>query len=147
MFVAACGDDDDGGGGTTIDRVPTVGALQTQPEPAQQLNAEATEPQEGVLGVQIEGARFQQNRLGAQVGQQVTIRVTNNDGQPHNLRIAGLDGRYDTEDDAATEPATIEGGSTGELNFSPPVRGAYTFRCDFHPGSMGGQIIAEGPSG
>ena len=148
VVLAACGDGDSNGGGNgTIDRVPTVGALQEQPQPVQALDEEATEPEDGVLEVQIEGAIFLHNRLSAPVGQGVTIRVTNNDGQPHNLRLAGLDGQYDTEDDAVTQPATIEGQGAGELNFSPPVPGAYTFRCDFHPGSMGGQIIAEGGSG
>ena len=77
------------------------------------------------------------------VGEDVTIRVTNRDQLTHNLRLAGLDGQYDTEDDAVTEPDFIINGATGDLDFAPAIPGAYTFHCDFHPGSMGGQILVQ----
>jgi len=58
------------------------------------------------------------------------------------LRIAGLDGQFDTEDDAVANPSQIEGGGgVGELTFAPLAAGAYSFRCDFHPTTMGGQIV------
>jgi len=138
----ACGgnDSDKAAPGLTV---PALGQLQAQPEPVQQLDAALTEPKEGVIEVSAENASFQPNRLSVPIGQAVTIRVANKDGQPHSLRIAGPDGQYETEDDAVTEPPTIGGGETAELTFAPQVAGAYTFRCDVHPGSMGGQIVVQ----
>ena len=121
---------------------PTVGAIQTQPDVVQQPG-DLVEPQDGVVEIRISGARFLQNQLKIRVGEAVTIRVLNEDDQTHNLRIAGLDGQYGTEDDAVTVPDAIAGGESGELRFAPAVAGEYTFRCDFHPGTMGGQIIAQ----
>lgn len=121
---------------------PTVGAIQAQPDAVQQPG-EMVEPQDGVLEISISGAQFLQNQLKIRLGEAVTIRVLNQDDQTHNLRIAGLDGRYGTEDDAVTVPDAIAGGDSGELRFAPAVPGEYTFRCDFHPGTMGGRIIAQ----
>lgn len=113
-----------------------------QPAPAQPLDPQAVEPQDGVIEITASGLRFEQNYLRIPLGQSVTIRLTNNDSTPHSLRIAGLDGQFNTEDDAVANPAQIEGGGgVGELTFAPLSAGAYTFRCDFHPTTMGGQIV------
>lgn len=134
------------GGGADVktagSAAPTVGAIQTQPQVVQQPG-DVVEPQDSVVEITISGARFLQNQLKLRVGEAVTIRVLNQDDQKHNLRIAGLDGQYETEDDAVTVPDAIPGGESGELKFAPVVPGEYTFRCDFHPGTMGGQIIVQ----
>jgi plastocyanin len=115
-----------------------------QPAPAQPLDPQAVEPQDGVIEVTASGLRFEQNYLRIPLGQSVTIRLTNDDNTPHSLRIAGLDGQFDTEDDAVANPSQIEAGGVGELTFAPLSAGAYTFRCDFHPTTMGGQIVVGG---
>ena len=143
VAVAACGDDDDEGTGTP-DALPSIGSIQDQPEPVQELDAEAVEAEGGIIEITAAGTRFGPNNVSTTVGEAVTVRVINDDPQPHSLRIAGPDGVYETEDDAVTAPDSIEGGSTGELIFSPVIPGAYTFRCDFHPGSMGGRIVVGG---
>ncbi len=112
-----------------------------QPAPAQPLGPQAVEPRDGVIEITASGLRFEQNYLRIPLGQSVTIRLTNNDNTPHSLRIAGLDGQFNTEDDAVTNPAQIDGVGVGELTFAPLAAGAYTFRCDFHPTTMGGQIV------
>ncbi len=142
LSAVACGGND---GDKTVpaSTVPVAVQIQPQPEPVQQLDAALTEAKEGVIEVSAENVSFRPNRLSVPIGQSVTIRVTNKDAQAHKLRIAGLDGQYETEDDAVTEPPSIAGGETGELTFAPQVAGAYTFRCDFHPGSMGGQIVVQ----
>src|SRR5438445_10727291 len=112
-----------------------------RPPPAQSLDPQAVEPQGGVIEIAASGQHFEQNYLRIPLGQSVTIRLTNNDNTPHSLRIAGLDGQFDTEDDAVTNPAQIAAGGVGELTFAPLSAGAYTFRCDFHPTTMGGQIV------
>lgn len=123
----------------------SAATLEQQPETVQPLDEQLTEARDGVIEVRTEGSLFIPNRLAAKVGEAVTLRITNADSQPHNLRIAGLDGQYETEDDALAEPASIAPGESGEMIFAPVVAGAYTFRCDFHPGSMGGQIVVSAP--
>ncbi len=91
----------------------------------------------------VTGRQFAQSRVGLRVGEPVTIRVLNQDGDAHNLRIAGPDGEYQTEDDAVTAPEAIPPGEAGELTFAPQIAGEYTFRCDFFPGTMGGQIVVR----
>lgn len=146
FLVAACsGDDgDDGGAATVADTSPTpLATVQNQPEPVQAVAGEPSQPEEGVYEITAENAAFQGNDVELPLGPPAIIRVVNRDQLTHNLRIAGLDGQYDTEDDAVTEPAAIEPGSSGELSFAPAIPGAYTFRCDFHPGSMGGRITVQ----
>ncbi len=143
LIVAACGGDDDLGesaAGPTVDANLTV---KNQPSPVQPPVGTPAQPEEGVFEIFVEDAAYHGNTINATLGQPIVIRVTNRDQATHNLRIAGLDGQYDTEDDAVTEPPAIGGGTSGQLDFAPAIRGAYTFRCDYHPGTMGGQIIIQ----
>ncbi len=141
-LLAACSGSGDNGPTPTArpNVVQSLAPLQPQPEPVQALDATVTQPKDGVASVTAQNAAFSPNLLAATTGSTITIRLTNKDGQAHSLRIAGPDGQYQTDDDAVTEPSTVAAGETGELTFAPLVAGSYTFRCDFHPGSMGGQI-------
>jgi plastocyanin len=144
LLLSSCGDDDDSAqdGGETTNPIPSVAGPRQQPVPAQSLAAEQVQPAGGVIEIATINSLFASNNLLVPVGESVTIRVTNEDAAQHNLRIAGIDGQYDTEDDAVTSPDALNQGDVGELEFAPPVSGVYSFRCDFHPGSMGGQIVA-----
>lgn len=139
--LAACSSGDDPATGSVGG--PSLGEIQEQPEPVQEPAGDPEEAHDGLIEVHISGAQFLQNELAMAAGEPVKIRVLNEDGQSHNLRIAGFDGEFQTEDDAITAPETIEPGGVGELIFAPPVGGDYTFRCDFHPGSMGGRIVVR----
>jgi plastocyanin len=148
-LAVACGDDDDesstpGLVTQTPNIVPSIGGPQEQPQPAQELDTQQLEPSDGVVELAASGTRYAHNHIRINVGEAVTIRLTNEDTATHNLRIAGIDGEFETEDDAVTTPDAISGGQVGELTFAPPAAGEYTFRCDFHPGSMGGQIVVAG---
>ena len=149
LVIAACGGDDD-----EIDTEPTLvvpqdtapapaPVLQTQPEPAQPLEDQVTAVAGGLIEIGAASALFAPNRWSMTLGQSVTLSVTNADTQQHNLRLAGLDGQFETDDDAITSPDRIAPGGSGELTFVPQIAGNYTFRCDFHPGSMGGQIQVQ----
>jgi plastocyanin len=146
--LCACGGDDD------VDVEPTVAVPQdtapapslelgAQPEPSQPLDEQASPAQDGIITIEIKEARFGPNRWSMSLGETATIRVTNGDTQQHNMHIAGLDGEYDSQDDAVTVPEALGAGDIGELTFVPQVAGNYTFRCDFHPASMGGRIEVE----
>ena len=154
-LAAACsGDDSDDDGGLPGDGPPaetqdtddgeTVAPqLQDQPAPAQEIVAEVTAPVQGIADIVIGDGAFQNNNVEIPLGEPVVIRVTNSDTVTHNLRIAGLDGQFETEDDAVTDPQAIPASESGELTFAPPVAGSYTFRCDFHEAFMGGQIVVR----
>jgi len=151
IVFSACGGDEDGNevaSGPTVD-VPQDTApapspvLQTQPDPAQQLDEQASLAADGIIEIIAAELKFAPNRWRMTLGDTVTIRVANADSQQHNLRLAGLDGEYETDDDALTLPDAIAPGETGDLTFVPQVDGNYTFRCDFHPGSLGGRIEVE----
>ena len=147
LVLAACsGDDDDSNGAEATDTTAAVDTgltVQNQPDPVQGPNGSPSEIEDGVYEIVAENTMFLGNTVSAVAGEVTTIRVTNRDQVTHNLRLAGLDGQYDSEDDAVTEPAAIEPGTFGELSFAPTIPGAYTFRCDYHPGSMGGQVVVE----
>lgn len=150
VSAVACSDSDDSGeasltpaGGEGAGGSPVGPSLLEQPEPVQPIVAEVTEPVDGTVDVQVDGSAFENNNIAVPLGEPIVIRVTNGDLQTHNLRIAGLDGEFDTEDDAVTDPPSIGAGETGELTFAPPLAGVYTFRCDIHPDVMGGRITVE----
>ncbi len=144
LFVAACGDDDDGSDAVateTPNLFPSQPVPQQQPESAQAIDATLTEPVDGVIEVALLDILFSPNNLHVPLGESVTIRLTNNDPATHTMRVAGIDGRYDTEDDAVVPE--IAPGAVEELTLDGAATGTFTFRCDLHPGSMGGVIVVD----
>lgn len=144
-LASACGGDDEEApptGEPAATAEPTF-VVQNQPQPVQAPNGEPEEPEEGVYEITAEDTAFRGNDVKLALGSPAVIRLTNRGQLTHNLRLAGLDGQFDTEDDAVTEPAAVQPGASGEFSFAPAIAGAYTFRCDYHPGSMGGRITVE----
>jgi plastocyanin len=150
LTIAACGGDNN----DEIETSPTIfvpqdtapaptAVLQPQPQPAQPLEDQVSAVAGGLIEIAAAGALYAPNHLTMTLVETVTIKVTNADTQEHNLRLAGLDGQYDTDDDAITSPSPISPGESGELTFVPQVAGSYTFRCDYHPDTMGGQIEVQ----
>jgi plastocyanin len=150
LAIGACGGDDN----DEIETSPTVFVpqdtapaptvvLQPQPEPAQPLDVDVSAVAGGLIEINAVNTLFAPNRWAATLGETTSITFTNADTQQHNLRLAGLDGQFDTEDDVITSPEAIGPGESGEVSFVPQVAGNYTFRCDFHPTSMGGQIEVQ----
>ena len=88
---------------------------------------------------------FQPNEVAVIGGRQATFRVVN--GGPvfiHNMRIAGADNVFGTEDDAVSVPDAIGPRREGRLVWQVPAqRGIVNFRCDFHPDQMTGTIFVQ----
>jgi len=146
LLAAACGgDDDDGGNGDNGDgdtATPTAPADELQPQPVvpQDVEDEVTDPVDGVLEISVNDLIYTVSNLTAPVNETTTIEVTNIGTAIHNFRIAGVDGKWNTDDDDAISEL-LSGGDTGVVEFSPTLTGTYTFRCDIHPTSEGGIIV------
>jgi plastocyanin len=77
-------------------------------------------------------------------GASTTFSITNDGAAIHNLRIAGADAEYDTDDDAVSDPDIVPGGEAATLSWDAPSEaGEIPFRCDFHPTDMVGTITVE----
>lgn len=148
LLAAACGDDDDdddGGNGNGDTAVPTATApadgIEPQPDSPQEVGDEVTEAVDGVLQTAVGDNFYTLNNLKVPLNETTTIEITNEGSAIHNMRIAGPDGEFDTDDDSVNDPLTIAGGETGVVEFTPTLAGTYTFRCDFHPDEQGGVIV------
>jgi len=112
-----------------------------RPETAQEVQTEVTEPDpvQFRLEISAEDNFFTKNNLRMRSGDPVTLFVSNEGSNQHTLRIAGVDGKYETGDDFASpviNPGDIDGQSLVDLD----TPGTYSFRCDTHPAEMFGQI-------
>ena len=121
---------------------PTPSAGQPErPATAQDVQGEFVEPTDGVIETDSQDNFFTLNNFAMKVGESVTIRLTNPGQQSHNLRIAGLDGAWDSDDDFAT--AFLGNGGVDEFTFVLAAPATLVFRCDVHPPQMWGQITVS----
>jgi plastocyanin len=81
-------------------------------------------------------------------GQEVTFNLTNDGTAIHNMRIAGPDGEFNTDDDTPEDTDILNAGDTAVLKWTAPDEPeTIEFRCDFHPTDMVGTITVESPDG
>ena len=71
----------------------------------------------------------------------VKLNMTNLGEFVHNIRIAGPDGVYETDDDILSED--ILPGETGELIFELDEEGEYVFRDDFRRETITGTLTVQ----
>ena len=77
-------------------------------------------------------------------GAVVLFEVTSTAANVHNLRIAGRDLEFETEDDTVSDPDEIGNGVIVTVPWgAPSTAGEVPFRCDFHPDEMTGTIRVE----
>lgn len=124
-----------------VELTPSPGQPQ-RPRTAQPTQATVTEPQNGVIEVPMQDNRFLRNNLKVPAGQPVTVRLVNQGQAPHNLRVAGPDGQWNTADDQTVPPggAYLTGGQQAEARLTFQQPGIFAFRCDAHPTEMWGYI-------
>ena len=120
LLASACGGDSGGG-------LPTPG-------PAG----------ETVIRVEMRNNFFSPNALTVRAGTDYILELRNRDGEAHNLRIAGIDNEYGTDDDLVSDD--VDPGKTGSLEFRIDQAGVYDFRSDSHLISMVGTLtVWEAP--
>jgi plastocyanin len=76
-------------------------------------------------------------------GASVTIKLSNGGAALHNLRIAGPDGKFNTDDDIVSDPDKMAGSGEGNIAISIAAAGTYNYQCDFHPADMKGTIAVQ----
>lgn len=82
--------------------------------------------------------------LDVPAGATVEINLTNKGSAIHNLRFAGADNQYNTNDDTVSDPQLVASGQTGTVKFTVPTKpGTYDFHCDFHPADSKGEIAVK----
>jgi plastocyanin len=101
------------------------------------------EPVDVELDVSMGDNFYAPNALEVAAGEKFRINLSNDGEFVHNLRIAGPDGVYDTDDDLASEPDPQTAGEDGEVVGQIDTPGTYPFRCDFHPVEMTGTITVR----
>jgi plastocyanin len=87
---------------------------------------------------------YEPNEFTVKAGQKVTFNLTNDGIAIHNMRVSGADNKYNTEDDALSDPTQIPSGGTGTLEWTAPDKaGEINLRCEFHPTDSTGIIKVE----
>ena len=99
----------------------------------------------GGIAVALKDNLFEPKDLTLKAGASVTFDLSNEGIAPHNMRIAGPDGGYNTGDDAVSDPALVNAGETATLTWTAPDQpGEHKFQCDFHVAlGMIGTITVE----
>ncbi len=113
-------------GDKTVTGSPTPGAT---PTPAETPSGTPS----GGLAVVMKDNLFEPAALTVKAGASVTFDLKNEGAAIHNMRIAGPDGGYNTDDDAVSDPNLISSGATGKVDWTAPDQpGEIRFQCDFH---------------
>ena len=87
----------------------------------------------GAVAVSMKDNLFEPKDLTVKAGASVTFELKNEGVAVHNMRIAGADGKYNTDDDAASDPNIIQSGGTGTVTWTALAQaGQIQFQCDFH---------------
>ena len=111
--------------------------------PPEQATREVT-IDSGDSGLGAADGFFRPASLTSRAGETVKMIMRNTGRVTHNLRVAGADGLYNTEDDFVSD--LVRPGEEGSLVVRIDQPGAYPFRCDVHQQVHLGTIIVEAPA-
>jgi plastocyanin len=101
-------------------------------------------PDGSTIAVSLVDNAFEPENILIAAGAGVTFDITNDGNAIHNLRVAGPDGSYNSDDDAVSDPDQVRGGDPATLEWEAPAEaGEIDFRCDFHPTVMTGTITVQ----
>jgi plastocyanin len=93
---------------------------------------------ETIIRIEMRDNLFSPNNITIRANQKYIFELRNRGDAPHNLRIAGPDLEFDTDDDIASE--LIDGGKTGTFALEMTTAGTFPFRCDPHAVEMEGTL-------
>lgn len=99
---------------------------------------------ESELDVSMGDNFFEPAEFTVDAGAELTFSIANEGTAIHNMRVAGADNEFNTDDDAVSEEEIITAGDTGTLRWTATDEpGVYDFQCDFHVPDMAGTITVE----
>ncbi len=99
---------------------------------------------ETVIRIEMRNNSFSPSALTVRAGRDYLLELRNRDGEAHNLRIAGIDNEYETDDDFVSD--NVDPGKTGSLGFRIGQPGVYDLRSDSQPITMVGTVtVWEAP--
>ncbi|MDO8616834.1 MAG: cupredoxin domain-containing protein [Dehalococcoidia bacterium] len=138
-FVAAFSAVDGGGGESPSTASPSPAAT----TPAASPGGSPT-PGGGPIAVTMGDNFFDPKEITVPAGATVTFGLTNKGIAVHNMRVAGADNQYNSDDDAVSDPNLITAGQKATLTWeAPDAPGTYDFQCDFHLVDMKGTITVQ----
>jgi plastocyanin len=140
LTAAACGggdeDDDNGGNGG-----PTATTASTTPGDDNGDNGGDGGPVS--FDISLRDNFFEPKEFTFSEGAEATFNITNAGTAIHNMRIAGADNEFNTDDDAISDQI-IAAGATSTVEWTAPDEsGTYDFQCDYHLPDMAGTITVE----
>jgi plastocyanin len=98
----------------------------------------AAEAVDAEVSVVMKDNFYEPPEFSVPAGKRFRINLTNEGPSfAHNLRIAGPDSEFDTDDDLVSEPSAQRVGVSGELVGQIDEAGTYPVRCDFHAEQTG----------
>jgi plastocyanin len=134
VLPVACGGDDDGGNGTPAATTPRDGNGGN--------GEDSFDVSMGDNFFEYEGE--ENPTFTVAPGATVTFNLTNDGAAVHNMRVAGEDNEYDTDDDAVSDPDIVSAEDTATLTWTAPDEpGEIDYQCQFHPIDMLGTITVE----
>jgi plastocyanin len=87
---------------------------------------------------------FDPDQITVAADKEITFILTNDGSAIHNMRVAGADSEYNSDDDAVSDPDIVSGGQDAVVTWrSTAESGEIDFRCDFHPDQMTGTITVQ----
>jgi plastocyanin len=134
--------------GETGFKDPTANDPETQ-EPYATGTVVATEAASPSPGAEVDQEKdvvlkdnvFQPATITFEAGKEFRVNLKNQGKFVHNMRIAGPDGEFETEDDLSSQD--VPPGEDGELIGTIEEAGEYKFRDDFHPSEMTGTLTIK----
>jgi plastocyanin len=92
------------------------------------------------IDIEMTDDGFEPDEITVDAGEPFKLALTNSGEFLHNIRIAGPDGEFDTDDDIVSND--VAGGETGELNATIEEPGEYEFHDQYHV-NLTGTLIVE----
>ncbi|TMB68763.1 MAG: hypothetical protein E6J43_05730 [Chloroflexi bacterium] len=122
-----------------------VGQSEATPAPTATAAPGATPtpaPADITLSLSVSDSGFDPPEITAAAAKSFRITLTNTGTVVHNLRIAGPDGQFRTDDDIAVS-GFVNPGASGEASGKIDAPGRYPFRDDFNPTLLTGTLIVQ----
>ena len=87
---------------------------------------------------------YEPNEFTVKAGQKLTFHFKNEGAAIHNMRVSGADNKYNTEDDALSDPGRSRPAAPARWSGPPPDKaGEIKVQCEFHPTDSTGIIKVE----